>query len=193
MNDEALFELTRPAWQARSNCHPDVIPHVWQEFGDHPVDLFYPNVIPTGARRAAIASVCGPCPVQTECRQWAVDHEVEGFWGGLGQTLLQRERKAQSVTVVIPEIDPRTRKTIGTFDVPGHGTAARYLLHIRGAMADGNPCEACLDAWAVNRQMRHADAYWERKHTESPEEAEARKLADRERCEAARVKQRRGG
>lgn len=170
---EPVFELVRPAWQARSNCHPLVIPHVWQEFGDHPVDLFYSEEAITRERRAAIAKVCGPCPVARECRAWAVEHELEGFWGGVGSTTIARERKATGVKLDTPEIDPRTRKVIGTFYDPPHGTAERYALHMRPG-GDKNPCEACTEARAISLQSYRAEKWQEIKRTETPESRRVR-------------------
>ena len=148
---DPVYELIRPAWQQRSNCHPDVIPHVWQEYGEHPVDLFFPGPEVTGERRAAIAQVCGPCPVKGECRAWAVEHELVGFWGGAGSKVIRHERVALGIKVVTPELDPRTRQVIGTFYEPAHGTAERYSQHMR-ASGDHTPCQPCLDAWAALRE-----------------------------------------
>ena len=142
---EPVFELIRPSWQDRSNCHPEVIPDVWQEFGDHPVDLFYSDEATTGRRRAAIATVCGPCPVREECRAWAVEHELEGFWGGAGSTAISRERKDTGVKLDTPELDARTRLVIGTYYDPPHGTFERYRVHMRPGQ-DQEPCEPCLAA-----------------------------------------------
>ncbi len=192
-NEEPLFEIIRPAWQARSNCHPRVIPHVWQPFGDAPVDLFFPDQHLTGPQRRAIATVCGPCPVQQECRQWAVEHEIQGFWGGGSQVAIKQERKAQGLKVVTPEVDPRTRLVIGTFDTPGHGTAERYQQHMRGQMADNNPCEACLDAWSERRRHEHEEAYRAKRRAEAPEAKADRLARDRVRTAVAREKARRGG
>lgn len=63
-----------PHWQARAACrHADP-------------DVFFPEGTAGPALRAAdqAKQVCGRCPVQARCLNWALDHGVAfGIWGGL--------------------------------------------------------------------------------------------------------------
>ena len=194
MNEAPLFELAlvRPSWQARANCHPDVIPPVWQEHVKNPVELFYPTAPPSGAWRRAIETICGACPVQAECREWAVQHERIGFWGGVGQSVIRGERGRRKVTPVTPEIDPRTRQTIGTFIPPSHGTTARYAMHMRGREADFDPCEACLEAHSAANKGRNALRYKDIIDRMSPEELAAYRQANNQRRADLATRRRRG-
>lgn len=188
--EEALFEFSRPAWQSRANCHPDVIPHVWQEFGDSPVDLFYPEGLVTRERRAAIAAVCGDCPVRAECRAHAVQHERVGFWGGVGTVVIANERSDQGVRLHTLEIDRDHHQTIGTFIPPAHGSDARYYLHFR---AGEKPCDVCTYAHAQATEELKSRQWQERKRSETPEQRARRLESSRVRGRLARERGRRLG
>lgn len=191
-SDTDLFNPQRPGWQALSACHPQVIPHIWQEFDDCkvPVDLFFPEGVPTKARREAIASICGACPVREDCWEHGVLHETYGWYGGQPAIELERERKRRGIRGVdTPEIDPRTRKVIGTFIEEGHGTPARAQQHRR----DGEvPCERCREAAAWYSQEINAVKYREWMETATEEEKDAARTANRLRRAQARKTQRAG-
>lgn len=56
-------------------------------------ELFFPDTRDGDypLRLAAAKAICRACPVQLECRTWAVEHRNErGIWGGL----TERERRA---------------------------------------------------------------------------------------------------
>ena len=62
-------------WRARAACR-----------GTPDPDLFFPPVTtgPAAARQVAAAkAICAHCPVQAQCRTWALGHEAYGIWGGL--------------------------------------------------------------------------------------------------------------
>lgn len=42
-------------------------------------EIFFPE---KGGSDTAAKTVCRRCPVQTECLQYAMDHPVDGVWGG---------------------------------------------------------------------------------------------------------------
>jgi len=53
-------------------------------------DIFYPSVGGGGRVQTQAARImCGMCPVQKDCLDYAVAHDEEGFWGG--KTLAERE------------------------------------------------------------------------------------------------------
>ena len=60
-----------PEWQNRASCR------------DHPEpDLWFPGPGRETTRRAK--TICGDCPVQTECLHYALDEHITfGVWGGL--------------------------------------------------------------------------------------------------------------
>jgi sulfatase maturation enzyme AslB (radical SAM superfamily) len=41
---------------------------------------------------AALRKLCRACPVLAACREWAIEHEEEGFWGGMSASERRRER-----------------------------------------------------------------------------------------------------
>lgn len=181
LNDAALFELQRPEWQSRSACHPDVIPDVWQRFGSHPVDLFYPDGKPGAAQLRAIRSVCGKCPVQAECEAFGVLHEREGFWGAVNPTRRAGLRSENAVVLQTPEIDPVSLNVIGTFIPEPHGTQARYQAHRR---AGESPCDACIEGHRLYGEEAASTRWQTIKRTETPEERVER-LAVRNRARAS--------
>lgn len=76
---------------------------MWQDRGrcrDLDPELFFPPVEfesteQRHARESAAKAVCGSCPVQAECLEWALsNHERLGVWGGT----TERERQMMTVT-----------------------------------------------------------------------------------------------
>ncbi len=147
---EPPFEFKRPAWQARAACHPSVLPReVWEPWGKHPVDMFFPQDNPTSpSQRQAIRTVCCGCPVRVECEEHAVAHESDGFWAGNGSVKLRLLRRERGIRRQTPEVDESGR-VIGTYIEEGHGSVPRYKRHL----SDGTPpCELCKFAWASFQQ-----------------------------------------
>jgi WhiB family transcriptional regulator, redox-sensing transcriptional regulator len=186
-SEEEPFNPLRPGWQARSACHPTVMPHVWQQFDDckHPVDLFFPVGTLKRGRREAIRSVCGTCPVKAECLDWGVAHESYGWYGGFSPIEIEAERARRGVWVDTPEVDSgSTRMVIGTFYPPSHGTPARYTQHRR----DGEePCDACQEGRAAALREKNAVRYEAWKQTATEEEKAAVRAVNRARRAKARA------
>lgn len=171
------FELKRPEWQAKAACHPDVIPPIWQEFGEHPVDLFFPPPGQlTGAWSRAIESVCGTCPVRETCAAWGMDHEWHGFWGNTSANFRVKDRRVRGVVPDVPEWDAEFNKTIGTFIPAAHGTEERYQIHHRQGT---DPCEACLEAHRLHLEPLQQARWAEKKRTETPQQRQQRLEAQR--------------
>lgn len=68
---------------------------------DEDPELFFPNGVagPAAEQAQEAKAVCGRCPVQNTCLQWAVDTRQEyGVWGGLTEgelrSLRRRSRRA---------------------------------------------------------------------------------------------------
>jgi hypothetical protein len=83
--------------------------------------------------------VCGVCPVQAACRQWALDHaEPWGMWGGL--TPAERER--------LLGVAVRQREVRRVAELKPCGTAAAVRRHQRR----GEVCVTCRQFAARQRQ-----------------------------------------
>jgi WhiB family redox-sensing transcriptional regulator len=87
----ASFLLEGPqAWKKQGSCYG---------LGAHAGKIFFP---PPGSSHKEAKAICGSCPVQAECLEYAMKHPaISGIWGGLNEkerkTLRrrrQRERRA---------------------------------------------------------------------------------------------------
>jgi hypothetical protein len=156
------------------------MPDGWQEFVKKPHELFFPEGkgTVTPAWKATIESVCESCPVRAACLMHGVKHETEGWWGGCSPLAIAKMRQEQNIPLVTPEIDPHTRKVIGTFHQPGHGTMERYRQH----RYDGEePCPACREARSDYFADYRKKAYKKWKDSATPEELAAKREENRER------------
>lgn len=50
----------------------------------------------------AIQKICGGCPVKEQCYEWALNHNVVGFWGGTTENDRAMERRRLGI-VLEPE------------------------------------------------------------------------------------------
>jgi hypothetical protein len=112
-----------------SPLYPDELP-TWRDdaacLGMDP-DLFFPPR--GGATKGADAKqICGGCPVQAECLEYALKtRPVYGIWGGLS---LRERDKIRRTTRPQRVLEPC-------------GTTAAYKRHLRKGEA---PCGPCQDA-----------------------------------------------
>ncbi len=120
--DVFRFWTQRPAWMDQAECR-----------GLNP-NLFFPE---RGDVAAEARAVCAECPVQAECRQYAIDNgERAGVWGGLA---------------------PKARKRTGQQGpLPGsrpirHGTPAGAQAHRR---LGEQPCTDCQRAATRYQALR---------------------------------------
>ena len=74
-------------------------------------DLFFPigRTGPAIAQIEAAKEVCGQCPVQARCLEWALTHGVDhGVWGGLSEDerrlWKRRERRKRSMLRMTPVV-----------------------------------------------------------------------------------------
>jgi hypothetical protein len=182
--DEA-FAMTPPPWRSDARCRGCRMPEEWVPlFGPHVLDLFFFDGPPTPARKRALEKVCGSCPVQADCAEWALRHESYGYWANTSPGWRVEERSRQGILLLTPEVDAETRSVIGTTVVPGHGTDARYQAHIK---AGEQACEACRE------QHNLVEALRRQPRRESAEEREARLATDRQQRDERRVRLRRAG
>ena len=99
-------------------------------------EMFFPDVGDVYAAAAAKA-LCGRCPVQVECRTFALENPdlaYFGVWGGLSQN----DRWEHPDRRPLGRWETRERKPCGT--------PAAFRRHLRN---DERPCEACRRAKAV--------------------------------------------
>lgn len=175
-----MYEWRPPAWQARANCLPSRIPDVWQPLVRHPVDLFFPQRM--GDKevpwRAAIAAVCGTCPVKGKCLEHGIQHEERGWWGGVSPRRLAQLRRERQVSRTTPEVDPVTQKVLGTFIPASHGTVERFRQH---KVAGETPCMACKEARRLFYAEQAHEKYVAWKATASEEEKAAKRADSRQR------------
>lgn len=45
-------------------------------------DIFFDDLADS-KKRAELRELCASCPIIDQCRDWGLNHEVYGFWGGL--------------------------------------------------------------------------------------------------------------
>lgn len=66
-------------------------------------DLFYIDTAEALGVNPQLRRVCRGCPILEECREYALIHEGEGFWGGLApyerRALRTRRRRKGNTTV----------------------------------------------------------------------------------------------
>lgn len=71
-------------WMTKAKCR------------EYPTDLFFPEV---GVNIGPIRQICAACPVQQECLEYALKHNIEhGVWGGTSRA--QRETLARKMRAV---------------------------------------------------------------------------------------------
>jgi hypothetical protein len=67
------------------------------------VEIFYTDdkdekKVESMSTYAMANSICKKCPHKNECAEWAIKHELFGFWGGLSpkeRTNLRRDKRMQ--------------------------------------------------------------------------------------------------
>lgn len=59
-------------------------------------DIFFPE---RGASIAAARRLCATCPVQAECLEDALEHNLEGLWGNTTERERRPLRKARKLKV----------------------------------------------------------------------------------------------
>lgn len=96
---------------------------------------------PAGSNAYAVKRLCGPCPELEACLTYALDHDVQGLWGGTSEAqraALRRQRGTRPIRVSPAPGDSHQRVEIV------HGTHKGYALHV--SRGDMPACEPCRDA-----------------------------------------------
>lgn len=61
-------------------------------------DMFFPDSVQAGEREyREIRAICSGCPVQADCLEWGVQHELYGVWGGANARELSRLRSLRGI------------------------------------------------------------------------------------------------
>lgn len=111
-------------------------PYEWADRGackGLDVSIFFAEI---GERYVEAKKVCAVCPVFHECREWAIAHESDGFWGGTNE----RQRRKIRLERQIQYRKPFFRSECGT----EQGYQRHYWLQKTQGVA--NRCQACLKA-----------------------------------------------
>lgn len=70
-------------------------------------DFFYPDVkSPEKHVIQSIKSMCYGCWFQSECLEWGLRHEADGYWGGLSPTHRAALRRELGITLQTPLVLP---------------------------------------------------------------------------------------
>lgn len=65
------------------------------------LDFFGPHVVKT------LRTICNDCAIKGPCAEYAIAHEIEGFWGGLTPSERMRLRRRQKMRARQIHIDFR--------------------------------------------------------------------------------------
>ena len=95
---------------------------------------FYSDGVRGGTQvdRRLITQVCGACPVKVQCRDYALHHEIYGFWADTSPDERRRERHALHIKVEVP----------GEDDFAPCGTEGGYKRHLRRRESTCEDCRA---------------------------------------------------
>jgi len=126
------------------------------------VNLFFSE---SYAQIAQAKRICANCPIIEQCREFGLNHERYGTWGGLSENERAQIRREQGISIVslFSTASYLTAKRAKTQDIK-HGTDAGYK---RERKLNLEPCVECTRA-----------------HTQKSAEAKARHLA-RKKSQAA--------
>lgn len=67
------------------------------------VELFYPDKGENGNYMQLRRMCLSDCPVYQACYDWAVSHEIHGFWAGLSPIERRYERNKNGITLSLVE------------------------------------------------------------------------------------------
>lgn len=119
-------------WRDRANCR-----------GMDPA-IFFSDLYDR-SNQAVARATCAGCEVRSECLEYAIDNEREGFWGGVGERerlkIRRDRRKAAGLS---------NRLALPPAPI-NHGTEGGYQTHRRRGE---DPCRACIEAASAATQAR---------------------------------------
>lgn len=83
--------------------------------------IFFPE---RGGEWEEAMAICAPCPVKTQCADWALRHERFGIWGGTSER--ERRRIAHDQDIRRSRIDVLAETTAA-----GRGSGLQQRVHSR--------------------------------------------------------------
>lgn len=127
------MKLTFPSFADGSQLCAEADPDTW---------------FPTQGNNGGVAkAICGSCSLVEECREWGINNERFGIWGGLGAPQLHAARKARGITLDTGSAAPVRDAACGTID--------GVRLHQR----HGDPlCDDCTLALREDLHSRYGEA-----------------------------------
>lgn len=60
-------------------------------------EVFFPESHPSPRHLKLIINLCSNCPVFTECRDYALQHDLEGYWAGMSRTERRKKQKQLNI------------------------------------------------------------------------------------------------
>ena len=74
-------------------------------------DQWFPVNSSDYAHKEHLARICASCPVKIECLEYALEYNVEGWWGGTTAAVRRQIRKHRGMTAkpVMPDWEARAR------------------------------------------------------------------------------------
>jgi len=126
-------------WQEEANCK------------NLNMDIFYDTIGRGQGFSSEAIDACSTCPVIDQCREYALNHELYGYWGGLTPIERKRIRKERGILLEVPESEfnksmmgkmwgkPRQLKPR-----PECGTVAAYQSHRRYGEVACEPCALAI-------------------------------------------------
>lgn len=100
-----------------------------------------------------ITNLCGECPVQEQCREYAVANESYGIWAGMTEEQRYKERRVLGLPE--PQTGPEfRRKAVRNIELKPikHNTETGYQTHLRRKdpflYENGMPCN-CQEAHRI--------------------------------------------
>lgn len=61
------------------------------------------------ASRKMLKRICEACPLQEQCLEWSLHHELSGVWGGYGERERRIMRAERGIELKTPEVDVLSR------------------------------------------------------------------------------------
>jgi hypothetical protein len=68
-------------------------------------ELFFPDdTLRKQVNKHVMRNVCAGCDMLMECREYALHHQVSGFWGGMSGQERRQERRRRNI-IAIPIVE----------------------------------------------------------------------------------------
>lgn len=94
---------------------------------------------------AEVVQTCASCPVVDACRNYALQYEPYGYWGGMTENQREAERRNRSMKITHIKQESVVSQKAQNKPLPNiiHGTPGGYQQERKRGVA---PCKDCLTA-----------------------------------------------